>query len=137
LFRKGTEDGVEGFCLVYTRRLTIYKLANIVIDCPELIQNARVAPDKVRLLQDAAIVAKREARAITDAVSRALMDPSAQSAERVAAARRAFYRPGSATARAVECIYNALELATPAAVTDPVAVSAPAALSSSRTSHHV
>jgi hypothetical protein len=110
----------------------------VVIDCPELIQNARVAPDKVRLLQDAAIVATNDPHAIADAVGRALMDPSAKSAERVAAARRVFYRPGTATARAVECIYNLLELATPAAVAAPsAAVSAPAVLSTSRTSHHV
>jgi len=109
----------------------------VVIDCPELIHNARVSPDKVRLLQGAAVVAKRDARAITAAVSRALVDPSAQSAERVAAANRVFYRPGSATARAAECIYNVLEIATPAAVAAPVAISAPAAFSSSRTSHHV
>ena len=109
----------------------------VVIDCPELIQHARVSPDKVRLLQNAAIVTPRDARAVTDAVSRALMDPAAKSAERVAAARRVFYRPGSATARAVDCIYGLLEIATPAAVADPAALSAPAALSSSRTSHHV
>jgi hypothetical protein len=108
----------------------------VVIDCPELIQNARVSPDKVRLLQDAAIVAKRDARAITAAVSLALIDPSAKSAERVAAANHVFYRPGSATARAVDCIYDVLELATPAVAAAPAAVSAPV-YSSSRTSHHV
>lgn len=109
----------------------------VVVDCPELIQHARVSPDKVRLLQDAALVARRDARAITDAVSRALMDPSAKRAERVAAARRVFYRPGTATARAIDCIYNVLEIATPAAVTAPAAVSATAMFSPSRTSHHV
>jgi hypothetical protein len=108
----------------------------VIIDCPELIQNARVSPDKVRLLQGAAHVAKREARAISEAVSHALIDPAEKSADRVDAAKRVFYRPGSATARAVDCIYNLLEIATPAAVAAPAAVSAPAVLSS-RTSHHV
>jgi len=110
----------------------------VVIDSPELIQNARVAADKVQLLQNAAIVARHDAHAIADAVSRALMDPTDKSAERVDAARRVFYRPGTATARAVECIYDLLELETPAAVpASAPAVSAPAVLSSSRTSHHV
>lgn len=109
----------------------------VVIDCPELIQHARVAPDKVRLLQDAAIVAKRDARAITSAVDRALADPADKSEARVAAARHVFYRPGTATARAVDCIYNLLELETPAAVSATAAAASPAVLSSSRTSHHV
>ncbi len=110
----------------------------VVIDRPQLIQHAHVSAEKVRLLQDAAAVAPCDARAITAAVSNALMDPSAKSRERTAAAARVFYRPGGATARAVECIYNVLELATPAAVAAPVsALSAPAVLSSSRTTHHV
>lgn len=109
----------------------------VVIDCPELIADARVSPDKVRLLRDAAIVARRDAAAITAAVSLALADPSAKSAERVAAAARVFHRPGTATSRAVDCIYGVLELATPAAAAAPAAVSVPAELSSSRISHHV
>ncbi|HXD74772.1 MAG TPA: CDP-glycerol glycerophosphotransferase family protein [Vicinamibacterales bacterium] len=108
----------------------------VVIDCPELIQNARVAPDKVRLLQDAAIVARHDAGAIASAVERALGDPTAKRAERLAGARRVFHRPGTATARAVECIYGALEL-DPYPVAASQAVSAPAVLSSSRTTHHV
>jgi hypothetical protein len=49
-----------------------------------------------------------------------------------------FYRPGTATARAVQCIYDALELEADA--TDyhaHVMSSTPAGLSSSRTVHHV
>lgn len=110
----------------------------VVVECPELVQNARVAPDKVRLLRDAAIVAKQDARAIANAVNRALADPAVKSAERADAAARVFYRPGTATARAVDCIYNLLELETPAAVPVPnTAISAPAVFSSTRTSHHV
>jgi hypothetical protein len=108
----------------------------VVIHRPELIQHARVGADKVRLLQAAATVAACDARAITAAVSGALTDPSAKSPQRTAAAAHVFYRPGGATARAVECIYNVLELPTPAAVAAP-AVSAQAVLSSSRTTHHV
>ena len=40
-----------------------------------------------------------------------------RSAERRAAAERVFYRPGSATARAVQCIYDVLELPACAAET--------------------
>jgi len=109
----------------------------VVVDCPELIQNARVSADKVRLLQDAAIVAKQDATAIADAVSRALMDPAAKSDRRAEGAKRVFFRPGTATARAVDCIYSLLELETPAAVSSPAAVPAPAAFSTSRTTHHV
>ncbi len=110
----------------------------IVIDCPELIQHARVQPDKVRQLHDAAIVARRDAGAIAAAVERGLADPAAQSAARVRTAQEIFYRPGSAAVRAVECIYNVLGLETPAAVIAPAsAVCAEAALSTSRTTHHV
>jgi CDP-glycerol glycerophosphotransferase (TagB/SpsB family) len=109
----------------------------VVIDCPELIQNARVAADKVRLLRRAAIVVKREPLAIRRAVECALADPSADSFERRAAAARVFYRPGTATARAVRCIYDALELEADATDYQPRVMSTPAGLSSSRTVHHV
>jgi hypothetical protein len=111
----------------------------VVIDCPQLIRHARVASDKVELLRDAAIVVKRHsAAAITQAVRRALADPSAASAERRAAAARMFYRPGTATARAVQCIYDALNLRAFAAegASTPI-IPSPTVLSSSRTAHHV
>jgi len=109
----------------------------VVIDCPELIQNARVAADKVRLLRRASIVVKREPLAIRRAVECALEDPSADSFERRAAAERVFYRPGTATARAVQCIYDALELEADATDYHAHVMSTPAGLSSSRTVHHV
>lgn len=109
----------------------------VVIDCPELIENARVAADKVRLLRRASIVAQREPLAIRRAVERALEDPSADSFERRDAAARMFYRPGTATARAVRCIYEALELEADATDYQPHVMSTPSGLSSSRTAHHV
>ncbi len=107
----------------------------VVIDCPELIEKARVAADKVRLLRGAATVAKSDAASVARAVRWSLAHPSALSAERRAAANRVFYRPGGATARAVECIYNVLELSTHAA-TLPAVLSTPASLTT-ETSHHV
>jgi hypothetical protein len=109
----------------------------VVIDCPELIENARVAADKVRLLRRASIVVQREPLAIRRAVERALEDPSADSFERRDAAARVFYRPGTATARAVRCIYEALELEADATDYQPHVMSTPSGLSSSRTAHHV
>ena len=109
----------------------------IVIDCPQLLKHARVAPDKVQLLRDAAIVVKNHSAAITQGVRRALADPSAASAERRAAADRMFYRPGTATARAVQCIYDALDLRALAAEGGTSVIPASPVLSSSRTAHHV
>jgi hypothetical protein len=82
----------------------------VVIDCPQLIAHARVAADKVRLLRGAATVARSDATAIARAVERSLADPAARSAERRAAAARLFHRPGGATMRAVNCIYDVLDL---------------------------
>jgi hypothetical protein len=107
----------------------------VVIDCPELIEKARVAADKVRLLRGAATVAKSDAAAVASAVRRSLADPSAQSAARRAAAGRLFYRPGGAATRAVECIYDVLELPMHAAIA-PAALPAPASLTT-ETTHHV
>ena len=109
----------------------------VVIDCPELLRKARVAPDKVRLLQDAASVAKCEITSIVHAVERALADPSAGSSMRRAAAAGMFYRPGTATSRAVNCVYEALEL-DPLEVEPTSAERLPASvLSCSRSAHHV
>lgn len=110
----------------------------VVIDCPELIRNARVAPDKVRLLRNAATMATHDSAAITQAVKRALEHPMAGSDERRAAAARVFHRPGTATARAVQCIYDALELDAHAPETMAIPrLATPAHLPSSRTAHHV
>jgi hypothetical protein len=54
-----------------------------------------------------------------DAVEQALSDPHARSASRRAVAADLFYKPGTATARAVDELYDAMELA-PAAATATV-----------------
>ncbi len=112
----------------------------VVIDCPELLRKARVASDKVALLRNAASVATCDTTSIIRSVERALADPSAQSHARRAGAARMFYRPGTATARAVACVYDALELEPMEAEPVPAeagVVAMPAALSCSRTARHV
>jgi GT2 family glycosyltransferase len=84
----------------------------VVVHCPDLIRHGRVNPQKVALLQSAAHVV-RDGAHVADAVLRALGDPAACSAERRAIARELFYRPGGATARAVQCLYDVLQLPTP------------------------
>jgi hypothetical protein len=118
----------------------------VVVDTPTLLQEAGVSSDKVRALQSAATVV-RDVEGAADAVIRGLAEPARQSPERLALARRSFYRPGGATARAAQCIYDLLELPAPADVrqastsrsfADPSPCALPScALSVSRTTHHV
>jgi hypothetical protein len=89
----------------------------IVIDCPELIDKARVSADKVQLLRSAADVASDGVAAARAAVD-ALQHPERLSLRRRLIANELFYCPGGATARAVACLYDVLALAAPAAVRD-------------------
>jgi hypothetical protein len=54
-----------------------------------------------------------EAEQIVGAVERSLADPASKTDERKAAAAELFYKAGSATARAVREIYEAVELDPP------------------------
>ena len=81
----------------------------IVYDAPDLIESARIIPDKVALLRSAADVV-RSADELADAVQDALSNPSRRAAERAAAAGEVFYEPGSATARALNLIYRLIDL---------------------------
>jgi hypothetical protein len=85
----------------------------VVVECPRLIQHARINPDKVKLLQSAAIVVRR-AREVPSAVCRALAQPGAMSAARRQIASDLFYKAGTATLRAARAIYELLELEAPA-----------------------
>jgi hypothetical protein len=87
----------------------------VVIDCPILIQRARVSPDKVRLLRSAAFVVP-DAPSTDRAVEWALESPGQHSAERRAIAGDLFYGAGGATARAVERIYHLLPVDRASAV---------------------
>jgi hypothetical protein len=81
----------------------------VVIDCPDLVARARVSRDKVRRLRRASRVVSRAADAGA-AVSRELADAGRLSAERRAVASDLFYRAGTATARAVQCVYDVLAI---------------------------
>jgi hypothetical protein len=84
----------------------------IVLDCPDLLEKARVAPDKVALLRSAAEVVDA-ADKVGTAVVRALNRSERLSSRRRAIAEELFHGAGGATARAVQCIYDLLALPAP------------------------
>jgi glycosyltransferase involved in cell wall biosynthesis len=94
----------------------------VVLDRPELIAHARVNPDKVTMLQNAASVV-RAANEIGPAVRAALDHPAEHRSERRRIADELFFCPGSATTRAVEAVYELLAMPLPATA----GVNAPAA----------
>jgi GT2 family glycosyltransferase len=89
----------------------------IVMDAPELLRHGRINPQKAALLRSASHVV-RHSKELTAAVVAAFDDPGQHSARRRAISSELFYRPGEATTRAVQCIYQVLGL--------PMRVSAPA-----------
>ena len=91
----------------------------VVIDRPDLIAHAGISADKVQRLRGAADVA-RDAAEMTRAIVAALEQPQRLSRERRRTAEDLFYRPGTATDRAVQLIYRLIEL--PALVETPAAV---------------
>ena len=98
----------------------------VVMNAPELLRHGRVNPQKAALLRSAAQVIDR-ADALPETVSHALADPTALSAVRRRIGNELFYRPGTATTRAVNCIYQVLAL--------PALAPAPAALSDASPVH--
>ena len=97
----------------------------VVIDRPDLIARASISTDKVERLQAASDVAPGAAE-MTRAVVAALRQPERLSRERRRTADDLFYRPGTATDRAVALIYRLIEL--PALVESPAAVESTHAL---------
>jgi CDP-glycerol glycerophosphotransferase len=89
----------------------------VVIDCPRLLEHARINRQKADLLRSAADVVGR-AEDLERTVSAALASPDRHSDRRKAIASDLFYFAGSATSRAVACIYDLLSLPSP----DPRAV---------------
>jgi hypothetical protein len=87
----------------------------VVLDSPDLLAHARVNPDKVTMLRGAAHVV-RQIGELGATVAAALANPAEHHVQRTRVADALFYCPGSATARAVQCIYNLLELPQPAAL---------------------
>ena len=84
----------------------------VVFDAPALIEVARINPQKVALLRSAARVV-RTAEEVGDAALDELAHRDRRSKARQAIARQMFHEPGTATARAINMIYELLELPLP------------------------
>jgi len=76
---------------------------------PELLQLANVHPDYVTLLASAA-ESTTGVRDTVAAVERGLTDPLTRGRERQRVAQELFYRPGGATERSVQALYEVIEL---------------------------
>lgn len=87
------------------------------IDRPALLKLANVHPDYAALLASVSETVDT-ARGVIDAVVRGIGDPARLSARRHEVAEDLFYLPGTATARAVAALYEAIEL-------DPATAAAP------------
>jgi hypothetical protein len=79
------------------------------IHLPQLIALANVHPDYVDLLASASESAVDVASTVA-AVEQALVDPTPRSATRRSVAADLFYQPGTATARSVAALYDAIQL---------------------------
>jgi hypothetical protein len=85
---------------------------------PVLLKLANVHPDYVALLASASHSVDDVPQTVA-AVERSLALPWARSAERREVAADLFYRPGTATRRAVEALYEVIELDAPSALRSP------------------
>jgi hypothetical protein len=81
----------------------------IRIEMPELIARTNIHPDYVRLLADASTTVRNVSQAIV-AVEHGLVHISERSSMRKAVVEDLFYKPGTATERAVHDLYEVLEL---------------------------
>jgi glycosyltransferase involved in cell wall biosynthesis len=81
----------------------------VVVDRPELIDQARINVEKVRQLREAASVV-RDAHQLVPTIIESLDQPNRLSAERTRIANTLFYKPGTATDRALAHIYRILNL---------------------------
>jgi CDP-glycerol glycerophosphotransferase (TagB/SpsB family) len=81
----------------------------VVFDAPDLPRVARINPEKIALLRSAATVA-RTAGETAESVLAALAHPDAKSADRRRVAASIFFQPGTATGRAIDLMYELLEL---------------------------
>jgi hypothetical protein len=79
----------------------------IVFDAPGLVEAARINPEKVALLRSAATVV-RSCEELAGAVRAELDAPGRLSLERRRVAAAMFYKPGTATDRAVSVIKDLL-----------------------------
>ena len=81
----------------------------IRIHVPELIENTDIEPKYVEMLASASTSVNNVDETLA-AVDRAFVEPGENSAQRIAVANKMFYKPGTATDRAVKEIYELLEL---------------------------
>lgn len=84
----------------------------VTIQRTELLREARAHPDQVAWMHEAAAVARTVEEAV-ECVRAGLADPAARREARRRVARRLFYRPGTATDRAVAAVYRLLALRPP------------------------
>jgi CDP-glycerol glycerophosphotransferase (TagB/SpsB family) len=99
----------------------------VIIDRPELIERARINPEKVRELRSAALVAQ-DCGQVVDHILRALHYPGQFAHERALIASKLFYRPGTATDRALAHLYRVLDLPSASPSTELTANRAPVAV---------
>jgi hypothetical protein len=81
----------------------------VVFDAPDLLHHARIEPGKWRLLRSMADVV-RDAGDLPRAIAGALSDPQRHAAARRAATASLFAFAGHSTQRALEVVYDLLEL---------------------------
>ena len=81
----------------------------VIIDRPDLIEHARINPEKVRQLRSAAAVAHDPAQ-VVEHVLQALRQPDQLAKARAQIAANLFYQPGTATDRAIAHLYRVLDL---------------------------
>lgn len=82
----------------------------IRIHVPELIKNTDIEPSYVELMAHAS-TSVNNVDEVVAAVERSFADPRSGSSERVEVANEMFYKPGTATERAVKELYELMELA--------------------------
>lgn len=81
----------------------------IRIELPELIRRTDIEPIYVQLLAEASTTTRKVSDTVA-AVESSLADPGVKSNNRQAVVREMFYKPGTATQRAVSNMYEVLEL---------------------------
>jgi CDP-glycerol glycerophosphotransferase (TagB/SpsB family) len=81
----------------------------IRIHVPELIKNTDIEPSYVELMANASISVTNAEETVA-AVERAFAEPKIKSGDRIAVAKEMFYKPGTATERAVKELYQLMEL---------------------------
>lgn len=84
----------------------------IRIEMPELIKRTNIHPDYVDLLVKASTTVRNPQETL-DAVNSAYADPAQLSPQRKRVAEELFYKPGTATNRAVTELYKLMELSPP------------------------